>query len=147
VQAPEASDAASEDSDEAVDDTACGGAPANASPDKERARLAKGQIFVEPDDPRELEQDVKWMDTPRQQTESDPHTRATLLQLLELAGGGVKAFKGVDAGLADLIKVRAVCPLCASSLLQAIISRAESTHIPLLYLYYHPNNNEIMHPV
>jgi hypothetical protein len=106
VQAPEASDAASEDSEEAVDDTACGGAP-----DKERARLAKGQIFVEPDDPRELEQDVKWMDTPRQQTESDPHTRATLLQLLELAGGGVKAFKGVDAGLADLIKVRAFCVL------------------------------------
>lgn len=105
MQAAEASEAMSEDSKAAEEDTACGCALADAASDKVGARFGKGQVFVEPDDPRELEQDVKWMDTPREQTENDPRTRETLVQLLELAGGGAKAIKGVNAELADLIKV------------------------------------------
>lgn len=105
MQAPEASDAVSEDSKAAEEDTACGSAPADAASDKEGTKLRKGPVFVEPDDPMELEKDVQWMEKTREQTENDPRTRETLVQLLTLAGGGAKAIKGFDAELADLIKV------------------------------------------
>lgn len=115
MQAEDASDVVSEDSFAAEADTAFVSAPADATSDRERARLAKGQAFVDPDDPCELEPDVQWMDTAREQTENDPHTRETLLQLLELAGGGAKAFKDVDSELAELIKVRFLGPVSCQS--------------------------------
>lgn len=96
----------SEDSNVAAEeDAACGSGPADASSDKEGAKSARRPVFVEPDDLRELEQDVQWMDTPREQAKNDPRTRETLVQLLALAGSGAKAINGFDADLAEAIKV------------------------------------------
>lgn len=119
MQAPEASAVVSEASDAVEEDTACGASPADEVSDRDPANPAEENAFVEPDDPRELEKDVAWMNTRREQTENDPAARETLLQLLELAGGGATAIKGVDAQLADAIKVLLissthllVCSLC-----------------------------------
>lgn len=105
MQAPEASAVVSEGGAIAAEeDTACGSGPGDAASDK-GAKYRSSAVFVEPDDPRDLEQDVTWMDMAREQAENDPRTRETLVQLLEIAGRGAKAIKGVDAELADLIKV------------------------------------------
>ena len=58
-----------------------------------------------------IQEDVRWMSQPRQQTENDPSHRQFLLEVLQVAGTGGPASAAVSAGHVsrDILKLATVC--------------------------------------